>query len=381
MNLLIRHIFLALAILIGLNSKAQDSDYQISFEQARNYLLEGHTDKALPILKGIADKFPSNANVNYLLGVCYTEEDIITKQSIYHLEKAAQNVSLDYSPSSYLEKRAPVFVYYFLVVAYSQNRMCEKAVESFYKFQDNYTKGNEDYYIEDAKSWAEKCAAMEFENDSSNMVAVDTVNKAELPKEDLKITTKEVNYTTSSPIYAVQVGAFSRFVPVYDFNGLKNVEAFMDHNNTLRYVIGRFTFLRQAETLLEVVKEAGYGDAFIVDVNKERKFSQEVISVNNESIKRKKVIKEMGVDFSVQIGAFKDSIPASLAAKYLSVEGIKERMQENLTILTSGSFKTYKEAIRYKEQLLDLGIPGAFVVAFKEDKKIALTDEIVKSSQ
>lgn len=363
-------------LLITSHVKSQDGDYQVVFEQARNYLLEGHTDKALPLLKDICDKYPSNANINYLLGVCYTESEIISTQSIKHLEKAAQNVSMEYSPSSYLEKRAPVFVYYFLVVAYSQNRLCEKSVEAFYKFQDSYPKGNQDYYIEDAKSWAEKCAALEFEAEMAidTVASIDTVSKS---AEDLLITTKEVNYTTTSPIYAIQVGAFSRFVPVYDFKGLKNVEAFMDKNNTLRYVIGHFTFLRQAETLLKVVKDAGYQDAFIVDVNKEKKYSQEIISVNNQSIK-KRIKLDLDLDFSVQIGAFKDSIPASLAAKYLSVEGINERPQNELTVLTSGSFKTYKEAIRYKEQLLDLGIPGAFIVAFKDGEKVALTSEIVQ---
>ena len=58
-----------------------------------------------------------------------------------------------------------------------------------------------------------------------------------------KIVTKKVEYTARSPLYAVQIGAFSRLVPMWKFEGLNNVDAFMDRMGTIRYVMGHFNYV------------------------------------------------------------------------------------------------------------------------------------------
>ena len=53
------------------------------------------------------------------------------------------------------------------------------------------------------------------------------------------------------------------------FDGLKNVEVFVDMHGVYRYVIGNFVFRSQAEKMLELVKGTGYADAFIVKITDE----------------------------------------------------------------------------------------------------------------
>ena len=351
-------------------NQAQNDDFVFKFVTAKSLLSEGNTSKAIPILQDLIKKQPENLNLHYLLGVCYTEEPIVTDKSIFHLEKSLKNVVLDYEPGSYNEKRTPIFVYYFLTIAYSQNHLCEKSKEAYHYFSSLYGEGRSDFYVFDAKKWADKCKEIPKKEEIKTIVPV--VVAAKKIEQEETITTKKINYTTSSSLYGVQIGAFSKLVPVYKFQHVKNVEAFMDNNGMIRYVIGHFSFRKQAETLLEAVKEAGYPDAFIVDVNKEKKFSEEVVAYNNQSIKSK--VSHAPLEYRVQIGAFKDSIPYELSKKYLVVEDIEEYKQGELTVLTSGRFRTYEEAVIHKSAMLAIEIPKAFIVRFQGDRKVVEDD-------
>ena len=86
---------------------------------------------------------------------------------------------------------------------------------------------------------------------------------------------------------------------------------------------------------------------------------------------------EAGVVFKVQIGAFKDEVPLDIANKFLKVasKGIKNYKDENgLTIYTVGSYKTYEEAAKMKSELADSELNDAFIVAYKDGKKISVEE-------
>lgn len=366
-----------------------DFEYKRAFDKVRNHLLDGNTSEALPMLEELTEKYPNNSNINYLLGVCYTELPDVNDFSIYYLERASKNVSLDYTANSYLEQRAPVFLYYFLTVAYSQNKLCRKAENAFFQFHSLYGSHKEDFYVKDARSWVKKCELpdeLKVAETSAQKVFVEEIPKEVKPMveeiESVKKSTitKKVEYSTLRSLFGVQVGAFSRLVPIYKFEGVKNVEAFMDQEGMIRYVIGHFSMRSQAESLLKIVKEAGYPDAFIVDVNKEKKYSEELVIYNDRSLHKPTDVKK-DVTFSVQIGAFKDSIPFELASKYLLIENIREMPQEDLTILLSGDFKNYDEAFQYKNELLQLGIPGVFITAFRGNEKVVIKKSMITGKE
>ena len=374
-----KHIIRLLSIIIVLYSfilkevlaqegySQDDENFRVKFNMAKNHLHQGRIEQALPIFQELRNIDSNNANINYLLGVCYTEEPVISEKSIYYLERSITNIIMEYDVISYKEKKAPIFAHYYLSIAYSQNGKCDKAKEAKSLFHSLYGIEKNDYYIRDAQRWIEKC--------NMELIALGQTDSLVSMESTRNIVTKTIEYTTESSLYGVQIGAFSRLDPRRDFNGLKNVEAFMDKAGTIRYVIGHFIYKSQAAALKKVVEDAGYKDAFIVDVNKEKKFSEEVISIDNISLKAPKAKKPKitgKVDFRVQIGAFRDSIPIELVLIYLQVEGIKEFNQEDLTILTVGAFPTYEEGEVKKEELLIMGIPGAFIVAFNRNQKISV---------
>lgn len=339
-------------------AKALSPEFIEKFNKGRDYFTLNQTALALPVFQELYKKQPYNSNLNYLLGICYTEEEPQSSKSIFHLEKAIKDVSTDYDASSFSEKRTPIFVFYYLTIAYSQNGRCDQAAQAKNYFHSLYGMEKNDYYISDAERWVKKCREHGGVPGTSSFKTFNT--------EDSLIT-KNVDYTTSMPLYGVQVGAYSRLVPVYEFIGLKNVNAFIDKQGTVRYVIGHFGFKEQAESLLEIVAEAGYRDAFIVDVNKEMKFSEELIIVNNTSLYKNNIEKPV---FKVQIGAFRETIPSEIAKIYLQLEGIEERIENGITCLFAGNFNSYEDAEKKKTAIMEIGIHDAFIVAYSGNKKI-----------
>lgn len=353
--------FISLVLTFNLSSLAQPlSGFSEKFNKGKTFLSQNETASALIIFEELYKTEPNNSNVNYLLGICYTEESPSSHQSVLHLEKAIKDVSLSYDGSSFAEKRAPIFVYYYLVIAYSQNGKCKEARQAKNYFHSLYGMEKHDYYITDAENWVNKCSQKQTAGGNS-----ETAGKP--ASEPAAVITKTIDYTTDAPLYGIQVGAFSRFVPVYEFTGLKNVEAFIDNNGLVRYVIGNFGLKLLAENLLRTVQEAGYQDAFIVDVNKEKKFSEELVIVNNSSIYKNSMEK---VSFKIQIGAFRESIPSHIAKIYLTLDGIEEKTENGFAVLSVGNFTAYEEAENYKNEIIAAGITDAFIVAYSENKKI-----------
>ena len=170
--------------------------------------------------------------------------------------------------------------------------------------------------------------------------------------------------------YGIQVAALIELKPTRDFTDLKNVEVYVDENGIFRYVIGRFPYRKQAESLKDKLFELGYKDAFIVDIN-QPDYNKEVLGLGKSSIDWHIDGK---VDFRVQVGAFTALVPSAVAEKYLEIEGIREYPQNGLTILTVGGYKTYEEAKAFRDELKTMGITDAFIVAFNMGNKISLKE-------
>ena len=187
-----------------------------------------------------------------------------------------------------------------------------------------------------------------------------------------EIMTRDVSHNAKTSLYGVQVGAYIKPRFAKDFKDLKNVEVYIDNNGVFRYVIGRFVYRSQAEKLLNYVKEVDYQDAFIVDINTTKNFDEEVVRVNNQSIKREIT---GDVEYRVQIGAFKEEdIPEDVMRIYLQFDDINENIQKELTILTLGEYGDYDIAKAFCSNIQELGIPDAFVVAFNQDRKITIEE-------
>jgi hypothetical protein len=85
-----------------------------------------------------------------------------------------------------------------------------------------------------------------------------------------------------------------------------------------------------------------------------------------------------GAVFKVQIGAYREQVPADKASIFaqLNSKGFSSYVNENgLTIYTVGNFATYEETAEFKLGLAEqYGLTDVFVVAFRNGKKIPLSE-------
>lgn len=362
---------------------AQNSEEKL-FNQSRQLLAMRQIKEAIPSLETLYNMNPDNCNYNFLLGAAYRELGTNKESAVFHLEKAVKSVTESYDASTHKETGAPMLTYYYLATAQVDNDRCTAAEKSLEKLK-SYGQKIDQYFIREIERNLQKCdwdAEPEVIEEEDLPLAEIAKEQPKIKKETIKaskenqdplagMVTKSISYTTKSPLWGVQIGAFKEVIPMSRFHEIKNVDAFVDDKGLIRYVVGHFAYKQQAESLLEVIRDSGVPDAFIVDVNNPNKFNQSVVSVNNINLKSGIVGK---VVYKIQVGAFKNDIPEEIAATYLTVEGIEETNYEGLTLLLVGQFEHYDDAANHKDKLLLSGIDDAFIVAFNNGKKISIRE-------
>jgi tetratricopeptide (TPR) repeat protein len=367
-----------------------DSSERI-FDRSRTLLAQRQIDEALEQLRILHKAQPNNANVNFLMGAAYTEKSRSFDKAIYHLKKAIQKVSRDYEVGSFKEERAPIHSYYYLTLALVESDQCAEAYASLQELKE-YSDLIDSYFIEEADRHLQKCP---FKKEEENEDWKQEVNVPEgydpikvvykKPEQtdsarvkNRGLVTKKLKYTTSAPLYGVQIASNTNPIPISRYNNMKNVDIFVDNAGMIRYVIGHFPYRKQAESLLESLQKKGYEDAFIVNVNDERKYSNEVVSYQNVNLRSGLNGK---VEYYIQLGAFKDTVPSALMDVYHTIDGITELKYNDMTIMAVGAYSTYAVALQKQDEINSLGLSDAFIVAFNKGTKISLEEAINYTDQ
>lgn len=84
-----------------------------------------------------------------------------------------------------------------------------------------------------------------------------------------------------------------------------------------------------------------------------------------------------GVYYKVQIGAFRNDIPQNLYDEFAPVSG--ESVGNGITRYTAGFFMTYASADQIKKEIRSIGYSDAFVVAYRDGKRIPLYEAMGKT--
>lgn len=214
--------------------------------------------------------------------------------------------------------------------------------------------------------------------------------------------------------YSVQVGVYVR--PVTS-EQLFNITPLYDEimaNGYYKYLSGTYGSLQDAVAAKNSIVQKGVKDAFVVVYNNGKKITlaeaksllegnaviantsetgnNTAIEKNNsttqnsntEKTNNNSIVKESsdktGIVFKVQIGAFKNDVPVDIVNQLLDVvvgnnlEHVKNA--DGLTVYTSGNFKDYNSANEFKNSIVAKGVKDAFVVAFLNGQKIAVTKAI-----
>lgn len=362
-----KHLILLWLCLLCTSSYAQDKKDQAfwnQFDQARLHIAKHNAGRSINILEELYAKDTLNPNVGYLLGVSLI---IVGKDA----NRAARLFEIADKHFAELWDNPgvgpPEHLFYYMILAYCRTGQCDKAKYNLQRLEEVFSSNEEflqedEYYLIDGRKWAGLCKEP-------------TIKLLEVPerlvKPDLHVKTQPHTYTTYSTLYGVQVAALLEPQMTRKFDGLKNVEVYVDMHGVYRYVIGNFVFKSQAQKMLEMVKTSGYADAFIVKITDEDRYPLEVVALDQRS-PQAQIRGE--VDYRIQLAAFKESMPDESARYYLMIDSISEMNLENLTLLTVGSYKSYGNAIERRDELRRMGFKDAFVVAFSEGRKVPLED-------
>ncbi|MGB0918533.1 MAG: hypothetical protein ACPGU4_13150, partial [Flavobacteriales bacterium] len=112
-----------------------DSKFKQKFNKADALTYDGVYLEALPLLEDLYAFDTTNANLNYLLGVCYLlgkkDHDIAIKR----LESATRDVSLEHQEANWKERKAPGLAYLYLGKAYHYKNRFDRAVTNYYNYR------------------------------------------------------------------------------------------------------------------------------------------------------------------------------------------------------------------------------------------------------
>lgn len=86
-----------------------------------------------------------------------------------------------------------------------------------------------------------------------------------------------------------------------------------------------------------------------------------------------------GVYYKVQVGAFRNDIPQNLYDQFAPVCG--ENLSNGITRYTAGFFMEFKSADDVKREIRAMGYSDAFVVAYRDGKRIPLYEAMGKTNQ
>jgi inosine/xanthosine triphosphate pyrophosphatase family protein len=80
---------------------------------------------------------------------------------------------------------------------------------------------------------------------------------------------------------------------------------------------------------------------------------------------------DSGVIFKVQIGAFRDR---DMSKYFDSTENFSGETDEGVQKITLGRFRDYWEADNFKKYLREMGVGDAWIVPYKDGKRVAMKD-------
>ena len=116
-----RNFIVFLILIFSISSYSQEvnkKEFKRYFQDAEYFFLFEDYSTALPIYLKLYEMDSTNANVNYRVGICYTEDKLNARHAIKYLNKATQNISPKYRVGSYKETGAHFDCYKYFIACF-----------------------------------------------------------------------------------------------------------------------------------------------------------------------------------------------------------------------------------------------------------------------
>lgn len=208
--------------------------------------------------------------------------------------------------------------------------------------------------------------------------------------------------TIQGLLYTIQIGVFSKPVSSAQLYNLSPINSERMDNGLIRYTTGQFTDENKAIEAKNSIVAKGISDAFVIAYNngvritigaakttidsqgkkalaKIKQQTPVIPSDNTPSTKSNQSSSIQTILFKVQVGAYREQVPIQEANELLKIagRGIKTFTDSNgLLVYTVGEFQDYDSANTLKNQLVNEGITGAFVIAMKDGNKMSVYQAI-----
>lgn len=182
-------------------------------------------------------------------------------------------------------------------------------------------------------------------------------------------------------VFKVQVGAFKNTIDESRFSSISNLSKESTSTGVVRYFGGEYMDYKEALDRSSQLDSKGFKGAFVVPYRNGKRISLTELDLGPS--RRVSKPSNSGVSFSsdliyrVQLGVFEKDVPFELLSVYLKVSGLDQNVDnQGRTTYYAGSFATYNQASQAKKEVLNLGIKGAFLVAFYKGKSISVSEAL-----
>ena len=179
----------------------------------------------------------------------------------------------------------------------------------------------------------------------------------------------------------MQIGAFANKLSAEQFEGINDLLVVTTQDGLTRYYTGAFTSYQQAASRKIDMVQRGFDGAYVAPFRNGKRVTIEssggtraenVVPINKSSSANTGKVK-----FLIQVGAYKNQIPADVLDKMMDLGRIEQEKTGDGTVkYFTGNFDSYEEAKAMKEQLTSSGFDGAFVAAKYNGKFISANEGI-----
>ena len=178
----------------------------------------------------------------------------------------------------------------------------------------------------------------------------------------------------NSPTFRVQIGAFNRKIKKSIFKDIPNVVGIKGDDGLYRFFSGSYTDKSKAASHKVDMTLTGYNDAFIVAFQNGKRISLkeagfEVKKNFSENLEVSSTPSENPIDsemvrFKIQVGAFKEKVPADILASFKKLGNVKAitNAGQGYTKYYMGDLTDYSNAVKFRKKLVANGIVDCFIV-------------------
>ena len=176
------------------------------------------------------------------------------------------------------------------------------------------------------------------------------------------------------PTFRVQIGAFNRKIKKSIFKDIPNVVGIKGDDGLYRFFSGSYTDKSKAASHKVDMTLTGYNDAFIVAFQNGKRISLkeagfEVKKNFSENLEVSSTPSENPIDsemvrFKIQVGAFKEKVPADILASFKKLGNVKAitNAGQGYTKYYMGDLTDYSNAVKFRKKLVANGIVDCFIV-------------------